>query len=49
MLFHGSHALIGGYAQLGHREESFEVFAKRVESNQMTYMTMLNACACPTD
>ena len=44
-------AMIAGYAQHGHCEEAFEVFRQMqqvgMKPNQITYMSILNACACP--
>ena len=43
--------MIAGYAQHGHGEEAFEVFRQMqrvgMKPNQITYMSILNACACP--
>ena len=44
-------AMIVGYAQNGHCEEAFEVFRQMqrvgMKPDQITYMSILNACACP--
>ena len=45
-------ALIAGYAQHNHCEEAFEVFHQMqrvgIKPNQISYMSILNACTCPT-
>ena len=45
-------ALIEGYAQHGHCEEAFEVYYQMqqvgLKPNRITYMSILNACVCPT-
>ena len=44
-------ALIGGYSQHGDYQEAFEVFRQMQQvglmPNHFTYMSILNACACP--
>ena len=44
-------AMIACYAQHGHCEEAFEVFRQMqrvgMKPNQITYMSVLNACTCP--
>ena len=43
--------MIAGYAQNGHCEEAFEVFRQMqrvgMKPDQITYMSILNACASP--
>ena len=45
------HAMIAGYAQHGHCKEAFEVIYQMqrvgMKPDQITYMSVLNACACP--
>ena len=45
-------AMIEGYSQHGHYEEAFEVFQQMqragLKPDQITYMSILNACTCPT-
>ena len=45
-------ALIEGYAQHGQCEEAFEVFSQMQQAglkpDQITYLSILNACVCPT-
>ena len=44
-------AMIAGYAQHGHCEKAFEVFRQMqrvgMKPDQITYMSILNACASP--